>query len=294
MMYSEGLVVVVKCNGKILREDKDLVTLPFGSEYSILLKNLESRKAQLKVSVDGQDVLDGNFLILQPNSEAEIEGFVKGHLGKNKFKFIQKTKEISDYRGDRLDDGIIRVEYWFEKIIEKREITTEHWTYHWNWPYYTYLPIIQKTYQPNIRTYGNGTVYYGTQGGLCSTNGASDGVSGLNGPAGCSGSSNSNSTPTLNCYHVDSLNFPKESFSPRQEEGITVKGSEINQQYNFSWIGPLEDHSRVIILRLTGVKSGNYFVKTPITVKSKTKCSSCGKISKSYSKFCSRCGTFLE
>ncbi len=45
MMYKQNFVVVVKCNGKILREqDSDVVYLPFGAEYSILLKNKDSRR----------------------------------------------------------------------------------------------------------------------------------------------------------------------------------------------------------------------------------------------------------
>ena len=44
MVYNEKLVASVKCNGKVLREDKDTVYLPFGSEYSILLKNMNITK----------------------------------------------------------------------------------------------------------------------------------------------------------------------------------------------------------------------------------------------------------
>jgi len=37
MMYSNQFVVSIKCNNNIMRENKDVVYLPFGSEYSILL-----------------------------------------------------------------------------------------------------------------------------------------------------------------------------------------------------------------------------------------------------------------
>jgi hypothetical protein len=33
----------------------------------------------------------------------------------NKFKFIRKTKEIQDFRGDRLDDGLVLIAYKFEQ-----------------------------------------------------------------------------------------------------------------------------------------------------------------------------------
>ena len=38
MMYANKLVASLKANGKILREFKDNVYIPFGSEYSFLLK----------------------------------------------------------------------------------------------------------------------------------------------------------------------------------------------------------------------------------------------------------------
>jgi len=120
MAYRKNFVVAVKHRGRILREIDEVVTLPFGSEYSILLKNKDSRKAVATIEIDGVDVVDGKRLIVDPNSTIELKGFMKGSSVRNKFKFIEKTKEISNYRGDRIDDGLVRVEFWFEK--EKLEI----------------------------------------------------------------------------------------------------------------------------------------------------------------------------
>jgi len=115
MTYKEQFVAEVKVNGKILRVRNDEVFLPFGSEYSLLLKNLNSKRASVKISIDGTDVLDGNALVVGPNQTAELEGFLKGSTGKNKFRFIQKTKEIQEHRGDKIDDGIIRIEFAYEE-----------------------------------------------------------------------------------------------------------------------------------------------------------------------------------
>jgi len=153
MVYNEKLVAVIKCNGRVLREETDVVTLSFNSEYSILIKNLDSRKAVVKVSIDGQDVLSGNSLVIEPNREIELEGFMNGSIAKNRFKFIQKTKEISDFRGDRVDDGIIRIEYWFEKYVEKIKVIQEY-NY---WP--TYRPIVWIDPIPSRRF---NDVYYGS------------------------------------------------------------------------------------------------------------------------------------
>lgn len=113
-MYSSQFVVSIKSNNNIMRENKDVVYLPFGSEYSILLKNLSNRKASVRIWIDGEDILDSNSLVIHSNATVELERF---YTTNHKFKFIEKTEEISNYRGNRIDDGIVRVEYTFEAEI---------------------------------------------------------------------------------------------------------------------------------------------------------------------------------
>jgi hypothetical protein len=57
MVYKERFVAVIKHGGCILRDNGGIVTLPFGSEYTIFLRNLESRKVQVGVSIDGKDTM---------------------------------------------------------------------------------------------------------------------------------------------------------------------------------------------------------------------------------------------
>jgi hypothetical protein len=117
-MYNKKLVASVKCKGKIMREQDDTVFLPFGEEYSILLKNLNTQKAHIKVEIDGEIVIDG--LLLSPNESVDLERYViDNDLSKGpRFKFIEKTEQISGYRGDRIDDGMIRITYQFEVVPE--------------------------------------------------------------------------------------------------------------------------------------------------------------------------------
>jgi len=115
MMYSKKLVAVIKVNGKVLREHNENVHIPFGSEYSIMLKNLHTRKAQVDITIDGENVLGMSSLLISPNKSTEIEGFLKGKNVTHKFKFIEKTNQISDFRGDKIDDGIVVINYRFEQ-----------------------------------------------------------------------------------------------------------------------------------------------------------------------------------
>lgn len=114
MVYNQKFVVIVKSGNKVLREKGDTVYIPFGEEYSIVLKNLNSVKAVAKITVDGEDTLDGNGIIVPANSTVELEGFMKGKKVTNKFKFIEKTDQIAAYRGNKIGDGLVRVSFKFE------------------------------------------------------------------------------------------------------------------------------------------------------------------------------------
>lgn len=131
MVFNNNFIAVVKSNGRILRECNGEVRLPFGSEYSILLKNKDSRKAVVKISVDGKSVTDGR-IIVDAFSDVELTGFLEGFSVRNRFRFIKKTEEIAEHLGDNIDDGIVTVEYWFERKVYE----TYRWSYtkEFKWP----------------------------------------------------------------------------------------------------------------------------------------------------------------
>jgi len=270
MTYKDYFVVEVKANGKILRVKDDAVYLPFGSEYSILVKNLNSRKASVNVSVDGDDTLDGHSLILEPNGQTELQGFLRGNVAKNRFRFIHKTEQIQEHRGDRPDDGIIRIEFAYEKLQPE--------------------PKIVNTIR-EVHHYYNNSVpfkYYGSNADWIYTdNNCSGGVFG-----DCSsGPSIQNSVTDLSRSAIcDSFGIAD---VPLADEGITVKGSECNQQFAYGFIGELEP-AEIIVIQLKGITGTGNKVSEPITVKTKLICSTCGTKCKSSMKFCGNCGTFLE
>lgn len=288
MVYKEQFVAVVKSNGKILREHDGVVTLPFQSEYSILMKNLESRKVEVKITIDGQDVLNGSTLLVMPNSTFDLEGFLEGYRTTNKFRFIQKTSEIIEHRGDKIDDGLIRVEFTFEKYKpERKQIIHDHIHY----CSYCYC------YPCTCHGHGwnNVTWYYGSDSNLKTSSPnftyessamgqASGGIASYN----CSLNNGSFAPPKT---VTGSINFV--SVEPLVDEGITVKGSESNQKFSIGTIGELEENSNVIIIKLRGTDSVGEEVKKPVTVNTKLTCETCGKRSRSSAKFCNNCGTAL-
>lgn len=114
-MFNNKLVASLKANGKILREFKDTVYIPFGSEYSFLIKNLNISRAVVNIFIDGDDVVEGG-LVLNAGQSVDLERYVRANnlTSGNKFKFIERTSKIEDHRGVKLEDGLIRIEFQFE------------------------------------------------------------------------------------------------------------------------------------------------------------------------------------
>lgn len=285
MVYHNQLIAVIKANGKILRElsnNSNTVKLPFNTEYSIIFKNLNSRDALIKVSIDGENVLDNSEIIVRANSSGSLEGFLKGNTVTNKFKFIQKTDQIVNHRGDRIDDGIIRIEYRYAKI-KPVTIQTTNWTYNSQSVFHPagcMCPICNPQYQqkqvfPFLRPLSTGDYPH-----------ASNSVYLL---------SSVNPVLSSSCLSANySVGFNPTSNNIRSDEGITVKGSESEQRFINSFIDEVEEQSHVIIFYLKGYDEvSNNLVRKPETVKRKVSCPTCGTRNKYRNKFCLTCGTAL-
>lgn len=276
MTFQEKFVAVVLSQGKILRENRkngfDEISIPFGSDYSLRFKNLNSERVLISVSIDGTDVLSGSKIVVNPNESMDLQGFLENDVVKNKFRFIEKTENVKNHRGDKIDDGIIRIEYQFEKKPVIKHIVKE---------YIDYVPVKRYLY-PSPYDYpwypSHPWDRYGT---WCSTD------------FGCSsdniGSSDQSSV-------LRSGNFSKSESLTNDDannEGITVKGEETSQKFSNTYVNDLEETKNVILFKLVGTKNNEKIVK-PITTKEKITCSSCGKRNKSNFQFCNNCGTFLK
>ncbi len=242
MVYNNQFIVVIKHKGKVLREfSGNVVRLPFGSDYSIMMKNKDSsRKALVEVFVDGKDALDSNSIIVSPEQSVELKGFMEGSIVRNKFRFIEKTNEISKYRGNFIEDGLVEIKYSFEE------------------PQVTWYSLTKDT------------------------------------------------APRANCYFsgVSETKFTASSSDQNiscsvgaNECGITVPGAETKQDFQTGVIGSTGFKSSIIINlkgETTTTKAKRKRVKKPITVKTKIRCSTCGRRWRSSMKYCGNCSTYLH
>jgi len=250
-MYQTGLVAVIKVNGRVLREDRGEVLIPFGSEYSVLVKNLKVQRVKIRMTIDGSDAFDGTEIVIPAHSEVELERFIRnGNFSAgNRFKFIERTAGIENYRGIKVDDGLIRIEYWTEKVHDPYVLVNNAWTHEYGTPW-------KNPWSHGFKSFDS------------IDSSPSRGIT-------CS------SIPTSEYYSA-----------PVNENGITVAGSQSNQQFTTcSWF-ETDPRSEVLILKLCG-QTKTQKVVNPVTVQMKKVCQTCGKKSRGGVSFCPQCGTSL-
>jgi hypothetical protein len=300
MMFNNKLVACIKVDGKILREFKDSVYIPFGAEYSVLIKNLSTVRAVVHISVDGTNAAPGG-LVVNANSEVELERFIKdGNMESgNRFKFIERTAAIEDGpRGIKVEDGLVRINFQFEKVLAQTKVVTDH-IWHNEVHHYPSHPY------PPYRWPQTTTVYGGIGGSSVGAVGAvGAGGNGIMRSAsvappqmtfGATSATAAVAAPSQP-LHTQGHGPATKGIAPRSlnDAGITVPGSKSDQKFKPAEYFPLDIESHVMILKLLGETVNNGSVSKPITVKAKPKCQTCGKVNKAINKFCSECGTALE
>lgn len=250
-MYKEKMAVALKHSGKVLRDFGDTVYLPFGSEYSIFIKNMNSVRALVNITIDGQDVGDGHSFIVNANDSIDVERFIKNDNLKhgNRFKFIERTENIENHRGIGIEDGLIRVEFKYERRLSFGVWNGIYGDGNWNTP----TPL-----------YKNELI-----GGVSTSNNIS------------------------NVSYTSSIAATNVTPSAVSDAGITVPGSISDQAFTATSGFVTENESHVIVLKILGQTETNQQVILPVTVKTKPRCTTCGRVNKATAKFCTECGTSL-
>ena len=299
-MYGNKLATAIKVNGKVLREFKDTVYIPYGSEYTILLKNLHTTRAVVNVFIDGDDAVPGG-LVIDPGREVDLERWIKnGNLSEgNRFKFIERTAAIEDGpRGIKLEDGLIRIEHQFEQPRPVINIADQFWNNSWRQTPY---------YGPMYATNATST---GVSGGLgdrfsVTASGAINQVNVGGVLRGVDTSANGSATFAAASAAVDKYcadNGIQNKMDAHDgmatmdwcDTGITVPGSKSEQKFTNVTMGLMESAKHSMVIKLLGDLGNNKPVTAPVTVKHKPKCVTCGKQNKANAKFCTECGTALE
>jgi hypothetical protein len=308
MMYADKFAAAIKCGRAFLREFKDITYVPFGSEYSIYLKNLNNVRALVSITIDGKSATDGINLTLQPNSEAVLERFIKnGNFSEgNRFKFIERTPGVEQHRGISAEDGLIRIEYWFEKETPKIDWVP------WVKPHYPWERRRDDWYLNNNVEYskcfgGDDENFLDSEvrssniermsdtvrtsdAGLCSTE-RSRGITGSSATYSANVSA-PGSDVVRHLMKSASVNHVRSA--PQNDVGVTAPGSVSDQKFKEAAWFATETQSHVIVLRLLGETEEGKRVRKPVTTRMKPKCTMCGHQNRASNKCCSECGAGLE
>lgn len=271
MMYNNKFVMAIKVGGKVLREEQDVVALPFGAEYELYFKNLNTRRAAVKVEIDGKDVLGGNMLVVEPNGDYLLERHITSLYEGQRFKFIERTTRIEQQgRGIGAEDGIIRVTFRYEQSAPVRP--------------------------PINSLLTRGREQLGSLGGsfedLIGDNTRSMDV-GDWGSRSMSKSCAPLQSPGVPYHESDSTEVlcsasgttlsaevsrgqAAEAQIQTNVAGFTAEGSTSSQQFSRVSMRPLDAEEHVMVLKLVG-RVGEQTVVQPVTIKTKKHCSSCGE-----------------
>lgn len=270
-MYANKLAVAVKHRGKVLQEFGEVVYLPFGTEYGLLIKNLNSVRASVKVRIDGQDVTEGVTLVVPPNSSIELERFIKnGNLNKgNRFKFIERNAAVTAHRGARVDDGLIQIDWAFELIRSTIKGAPE---------------FVSTVNSSTPREWWNN----GTTGGW----GGSGSLTG--GPVLMPGQNSASASRGVESWSTDTYGAAAAPSQPSPAPGVTAPGSVSNQQFHSVGWFETEAARHVMIIKLTGEAAATGAVQNTVYTRSKVGCTMCGHKSRPTSRFCSQCGASLN
>ena len=300
MMYGNKLATAIKVNGKVLREFKDTVYIPFGAEYTILIKNLNTVQAVVNVYIDGDNVVPGG-LVIRPGQEVDLERAIRnGNLTEgNRFKFIERTEKIENGpRGIKLEDGLIRIEHQFEIARPVLTIGDNLWRQTQPFtPTWTSTPYHGPFYGTNGISGSTGDRFSVTaSGATCqvNVNGVMRGVDYSKGEAVKATAASATSATLASMGVKDMQAHDGMATMDWCDTGITVPGSKSEQKFQTATIGTLEAEKHSMVIKLLGDLGDNKPVTKAVTVKHKPKCVTCGKQNKHNAKFCTECGTALE
>lgn len=211
--HSNGasFVVTVLINNKPIREYNEdgqrVCRIPFGSEYSLKIKNKSLLRAKAEISLDGTDVLGNRTIVIPGLGDVVVERFVTDLNGGKKFKFIsleegEKTGQIQDPTSP--ENGNICVKVYPEKITQWFTSTSDSPT-----GIFTRLPS-----SPTWVT-SDSSFYGGTQGCSGSSILRNAGV------ANTTFSVSASSTPTSNVFVAQEIS----------DAGGTAEGSQSSQKF---------------------------------------------------------------
>ena len=269
-MFRDSYVACILVDGKVQKETVDgVVTLPFGTEYSIRLGKKFRKRALADVHIDGRVAVKG--IIIPENGKLDLERFVDTNLESgNRFKLVPISNAKVE-QPDSNENGLVVVNFYAEKdkpvvkIVEHRDYN-HHYCHHfgnghcrqccWDWDCYICHPHIhwnsgiEKYYCGGLsshgQVYGSSFSAESRSAGYNTPDSAETVSDPLQGSIFCSSTQNAVKGTTLSANLSRAMNSTG-------EDAATVEGSLSHQRFVNGSIDADYDHPVVLQLKLKGV-----------------------------------------
>jgi len=162
--------VTVISGDKPIKEVGGVAVIQFNSEYKLLLKNNNNRRAVARVTIDGTNISSFGDIVVRANGELYLERFITQSMEDGKrFKFVPLDHpEVDDPK--KAENGLIRVEFKLEKnsgvyIIDSNQFSI---------PYNPDVPLIFKNNSFDVNSSFVGNITTSSSAELGATVGGSN------------------------------------------------------------------------------------------------------------------------
>ncbi len=114
-MFKNNVVISIKVGQNFLPDNESIVQMPFGTEYSVLIKNLNNKPVNIKMFIDGKlNGIEKGFLVKEKES-ITINSFLDPSFRSlnntcNALKFVNKSPELNSRRVENIEDSLLRFE----------------------------------------------------------------------------------------------------------------------------------------------------------------------------------------
>lgn len=133
-MYKEGFATAVLVDGRVVREENGISRIPFGTEYTVRLKNKYPEPVAADVFIDGKLVNEAGHLFVPGNGTVDLDRWIFKDKTDRKLQFVKLTEGGKGVEANEQENGVIEVRFYKPKKADQlSRIISEIHIHEWPW-----------------------------------------------------------------------------------------------------------------------------------------------------------------